>query len=105
MTVGWLDPVYDVAVPTGAVAAAVWLVRRGGGQRGDVANAHHTLGVRVSATRFRITFEGRHEAEADRLQHDVESVGNPAGDGIIDLADTAALRSLGKGKQDPQDHG
>ncbi len=49
--------------------------------------------------------EGDVAVEADRLQHDVEPIGDPSGDRIIDLADAAVLRRLGEAEQNPQDHG
>ena len=48
--------------------------RVGGGELGEVADAHQHLGVWVSPPNFSVPLERRHEAEADRLEDRVDQI-------------------------------
>ena len=46
----------------------------GGGELGDVPDAHHLRRIRVAPVHFGVPLQRRHEAEADRLDHRIDEV-------------------------------
>ena len=44
----------------------------GVGQLGEIAGAHQHLGIGPLAPHLRVTFQGLHEAEIDRIEHRID---------------------------------
>ena len=65
------------------------------GQLGQVADAHHHLGVRVAAPHFEVAAERRGEAEADRLEDRVDAKRHAARGQRLDRARPARPASAG----------